>query len=379
MSLLSRIFGQHSSTPRPSTRTRLGLEALDAREMPAALVSVAAIDSVGSEAGQDPVTFALTRTGGDLSQGLCVNLSWAGSTISCDDVSGGTYWTYFNPGQTVTHITLTPRDDGQVEGNETAVLGVVPQGWYRTDGSVATATVRDNDRNTDSDPLPVLLVIANRDFYYQEYAETRLGLEAGGAEVVVAAGSRSLCTPHWGSGQGADGGYVMPDVAITDAGASDYSAIVFVGGWGASSYQYAFSGTYANAAYNGAAAVELAANELINDFVEQDKYVAAICHGVSVLAWARVDGVSPIAGRTVSAYGLSAPDYFDADGQYNSGGQHDTRWHVESNGAAMVASGSVGDPATAADDVIVDGKVITAENFDSALLFGRTIADHLMR
>lgn len=49
---------------------------------------------------------------------------------------------------------------------------------------------------------------------------------------------------------------------------------------------------------------------------------SAVCHGVTVLAWARVDGVSP-----------------SADG---SGG------------------------TTVADDVIVDGRIITAENYDSA-------------
>src|SRR5262245_43365555 len=102
-------------------------------------------------------------------------------------------------------------------------------------------------------PLPVLLVIANRDFYYREYADTRASLEAAGVPVAVAAATDTTCTPHWNSGQGADGGLVDPDLAITRADAADYSAIVFVGGWGASSYQYAFSGTYANAAYNGAA------------------------------------------------------------------------------------------------------------------------------
>src|SRR5262245_24021009 len=102
-------------------------------------------------------------------------------------------------------------------------------------------------------PLSVLLVIANRDFYYREYADTRASLEAAGVPVAVAAATDTLCVPHWNSGQGADGGLVDPDLAITRADAADYSAIVFVGGWGASSYQYAFSGTYANAAYNGAA------------------------------------------------------------------------------------------------------------------------------
>ena len=33
------------------------------------------------------------------------------------------------------------------------------------------------------------------------------------------------------------------------------AAIVFVGGWGASQYQYAFTGTYTNAAYNGTVAI----------------------------------------------------------------------------------------------------------------------------
>ncbi len=42
----------------------------------------------------------------------------------------------------------------------------------------------------------------------------------------------------------------MPDIAIAEANASQYSAIVFVGGWGATQYQFAFPGTYANAAYN---------------------------------------------------------------------------------------------------------------------------------
>lgn len=221
-------------------------------------------------------------------------------------------------------------------------------------------------------PLPVLMVIANQDFYYQEYGNTRRSLEAAGLSVVVAAQSLSVARPHWNSGQGADGGYVMPDLALTDADASDYSAIVFVGGWGSSSYQYSFEGTYYNAAYNGDAATRQSANDLINDFVEQDKYVTAICHGVTVLAYAEFDGQSLLAGRTVSAYGGSAPGWFGS-----AAGQDSTRWHVESNGATMVGSRSIGDPRTAAD-VFIDGKLITAENYDSASQFGATIAARLL-
>jgi putative intracellular protease/amidase len=87
-----------------------------------------------------------------------------------------------------------------------------------------------------------------------------------------------------------------------------------------------------------------------------------------------VDGVSPLAGKTVSAYALSAPGFVDASGSASTTTQQTTRWHVEANGATMVPSRSVGDPYITADDVIVDGRIITAENYDSARFFGRTVA-----
>ncbi len=217
---------------------------------------------------------------------------------------------------------------------------------------------------------PVLMVIANQDFYYQEYADTRRSLEEAGLHVEVAAVRRDLAFPHIASGQPSSGGAVMPDLAIADADASRYSAVVFVGGWGSSAYQYAFPGTYQTFAYNGQGMTEIVANRLIGDFVHQGKYVTAICHGVTDLAWARVDGVSPIAGHTVAAYAGESPPWRENTGQY----PNTTRWHVESNGATMVASRSIGDPTTAADDVIVDGHIITAENYDSARQFGRVVA-----
>jgi putative intracellular protease/amidase len=129
----------------------------------------------------------------------------------------------------------------------------------------------------------------------------------------------------------ADGGFVRPDLALTEVEAEEPAAIAFVGGWGASSYQYAFEGTYHNSAYGGTALGSV--TDFVIDPVNQDRYVAAICHGVSVLAWARVDGVSSLGGR------------------------------------------SAANPTTVADDVIVDGKIITAENYDSASAVGEAVAD----
>ncbi|UUO06947.1 hypothetical protein M4951_01225 [Blastopirellula sp. J2-11] len=217
-----------------------------------------------------------------------------------------------------------------------------------------------------SEPLPVLMVIANQDFYYQEYADTRASLEAAGISVVVAAATLDTASPHVNSGEGVDGGYVQPDLTLFDASAVDYSTIVFVGGWGSSQYQYAYEGTYDQGAYNGSPALKETVNSLINDFAAQDKYVTAICHGVSVLAYARVNGASLLDSHTVSAWGETAP---------SAGGvMVTTRSQIEANGAVMVNSASVGDPTTATDDVIVDGRIITAENYDSASQFGLTIA-----
>jgi putative intracellular protease/amidase len=220
-----------------------------------------------------------------------------------------------------------------------------------------------------AEPLPVLMVIANQDFWYQEYARVRDGLVARNLPVVVAAGRTAGAIPQASSFRR----IVTPDVAVGDASASDYSAVVFVGGWGASSYQYAFSGTYGALAHQPDPLVADAVNRLVNDFVDQDKYVAAISHGVTVLAWARVDGVSPLKGRTVAAWPGGSPA-FEYGGRKYGAGVIPVFWHVISNGGSTRTSASTGNPLTSADDVVVDGRIITAESHDAAPLFTWTIA-----
>ncbi|MCA9096427.1 MAG: hypothetical protein KDA68_23265, partial [Planctomycetaceae bacterium] len=52
----------------------------------------------------------------------------------------------------------------------------------------------------DTGVLPVLMVVADqRDFYYQEYGDTRTGLEAEGIEVQVAARTTNPTRPHAGT------------------------------------------------------------------------------------------------------------------------------------------------------------------------------------
>lgn len=221
----------------------------------------------------------------------------------------------------------------------------------------------------------VLIVIANHHFFYREYGDPRQELERAGIRVTVAAGREGPCRPHEGSGQGPDGGVVQAEVALKDVKAKDYDAILFSGGWGASAYQYAFEGRYNDTQYNGDRSVKTEVNRVINEFVQQDKYVCALCNGTSVLAWARVNGKSPLAGKRVCAPVREAPP-----GLYNGRpGQPSCRWHAEVNSAMLSPAGSIGQPGTPADDVLVDGKIITGEDDISAREMGRQLVSVLSR
>lgn len=215
----------------------------------------------------------------------------------------------------------------------------------------------------------VLIVIANEGFFYREYGEPRQELERAGMQVEVAAARREPCRPHANSGQGRDGGVVRPDLAIADVDPDRYDAILFSGGWGSSMYQYAFEGSYSNRAYNGDRRTKEVANRLINTFVEQDKYIAGLCHGVSVLAWSRVNGRSLLAGRRATGPTRQGPA-----GIYNGRqAQPPSRWNSEVNGALMVPPNSVGNRSTAADDVVIDGKILTGQDDISAREMGRQL------
>ncbi len=213
----------------------------------------------------------------------------------------------------------------------------------------------------------VLIVIANDDFFYREYADPRAELENAGVRVTVAAGRKAPSRPHSNSGQGSDGGVVVPDIALSDVRVQDYDAVLFSGGWGASMYQFAFPGRYNNASYNGDRTTKMEVNRIINEFLQQDKYVCALCNAVSVLAWARVNGESPLAGKRVCAPTRQAP----AGIYHGQQAQPSCRWHPEQNGAILSPAGSIGQANSSHDDVLVDGNIITGEDDPSAREMGR--------
>lgn len=229
-------------------------------------------------------------------------------------------------------------------------------------------------------PLPVLMVIADQhDFYYQEYGDTRQAIEAEGVEVQVAAATTLPSYPHAGTGEPwGTSGEVTPDIALADVDAANYSAIVFVGGWGSSMYQYAFPGDYLNNAYDGNVATKQVVNDLINEFIDTDKYVTAICHGVTDLLWARRDdGTSPLNGVQISVPFIGSPAVIYGGFEYGNYGLGQYEQAIANGAIPTTATGQIGNIYTVADDVRVDGYFITAENYDAATYFGEVIAQHV--
>lgn len=267
---------------------------------------------------------------------------------------------------------VTWNGDTEFHSVEIRHLGTIPPKLVKTLRPEMKTTAPTGEKSsTPSATRNVLIVIANEDFFYREYADPRRELENAGIRVTVAAGRKSSCRPHPGTGEGGDGGVVNPDLALSDVKADQFDAILFSGGWGASSYQFAFPGRYDKASYNGNRSIRAEANRVINEFIEQDKYVCALCNGVSVLAWARVNGKSPLEGKRVCA-----PVRQAASGIYDGRpAQPPCLWHPEVNGAVISPSGSIGQAGNVADDVLVDGKIITGEDDPSAREMGRRIAE----
>jgi protease I len=126
------------------------------------------------------------------------------------------------------------------------------------------------------DGKKVLIVIPHTQFRDEEFFEPRKILEDEGAKVVVASTTARMC-------RGMKGGTAQADIAIADAKADDYSAVVLCGG---SSVPEVF--------WN-----DKKLQELVTAVAAAGKVVAAICLSTVVLAKAKL-----LAGREATVYFL---------------------------------------------------------------------------
>jgi protease I len=164
----------------------------------------------------------------------------------------------------------------------------------------------------------VLMVIAPDIFRDEEYAHPKEVLEARGADVVTAS-----VAP--GPARGKLGMLARAEIALTEADADDYDAIVFVGGAGAAVF---FDDT--------------AAHALAREMYVQGKPIAAICIAPSTLARAGL-----LEGHRATSFPSRKDD--------------------------LVAHGATYTGAP----VEVDGLIITANGPEAAYEFGEALADVL--
>jgi protease I len=166
----------------------------------------------------------------------------------------------------------------------------------------------------------VLFVIAHEDFRDEEYFIAREALEELGVDVVTASSDLSPAT-------GVKGGEAKIDVLLSDVVLDDYDAIAIAGGRGARLY---FEMTDLH--------------DLIRNFNKEGKVVAAICAAPVILAKAGV-----LSGKKATAWHTSENMEYPEE--------------IKMFGALFVD-----------EDVVIDGKVVTANNPESSRKFGETIA-----
>ena len=124
------------------------------------------------------------------------------------------------------------------------------------------------------------MVIASNQFRDEEYQKPRQILEGAGVQVTVASSSLQEAV-------GMLGLKVKPDILLTDAKMSDYDAVVFVGGMGATEY-------WENPA----------AHALARDFYRAGKWTSAICLAPMTLANAGL-----LKGKRATIWSDAATDF----------------------------------------------------------------------
>jgi len=166
-----------------------------------------------------------------------------------------------------------------------------------------------------------LFIIAQQGYQPVEYQTPKTILENNKIEVITASKNAGTCTAS-------DNTQTEATISISDLNVSDYDAIVFIGGPGATTYQHDIQ-------------AHLTAQEAVN----RNKLLAAICIAPTILAYART-----LVGKKATVW--------NQDGKQQA--------ILEKNQATFIDQ-----------PVVVDGSIITANGPSAAAEFGNAILNKL--
>ena len=166
----------------------------------------------------------------------------------------------------------------------------------------------------------VLMVIAAKNFRDEELKEPRDVLQKAGAVVTLASSTLD-------EARGMLGTKAKPEILVKEAKASDYDAVVFVGGQGATEYF-----------------TDSSAHKLAQDAVQEGKVLGAICYAPVILANAGV-----LKGKRATCFESLAQNLKDKGAVYRK------------------------------QSPLADGKIVTADGPKSASSFGYALKTALSK
>jgi len=169
----------------------------------------------------------------------------------------------------------------------------------------------------------VLLIVAYQGFQDLEYGETRQALEEAGCAVTIASSQPGIA-------RGKLGGEVEVELTLNEVRVDDFQAVVFIGGPGADEYMD-----------------NPLAHKIARQAVEKNKVLAAICIAPAILAQAGL-----LEGKKATVWSSLQDQSFIQ--QLKDGGAEYQK-----------------------QDMVVDGKLVTANGPAAAADFGRAIAQLL--
>lgn len=170
--------------------------------------------------------------------------------------------------------------------------------------------------------MKALLIIAHEGYQDQEYEDTRIALEKGDVQI-------SIASLQGGEAHGKFGGSAKVDKILNEVNIDNYDAIVFIGGPGAIQFQH-----------------DPEAHRIAKQTQEKEKVLAAICIAPTILAFAGV------------LHEKKATVWDDGD---------KTQIKILEDSKAEYKE----------EDIVIDGKLITANGPHAATQFGQTILKKL--